>query len=213
MTKVSQKKARVLRGLKPRERQKLDTRQRIKAAAWDLFTSDGYFETTTKAVAKKAKVAAGTVFLHADTKADLLFLVMHDRLAAVVDNQLATLPRGAHLVEQLMHVFRGLFRMYSLHPNLAAEFIRALPGAVGPNAAQVHALTFAFHHKLAELVREAQDRGEVASTVAPLLAASNLFVLYFGALHGWLNGFTSLETALEPGLRLALELQMRGLRA
>jgi AcrR family transcriptional regulator len=211
MTRASAKKE-VLRALKPRQRQKLDTRQRIKAAAWELFTTHGFEETTTKAVARRAKVAAGTVFVHASNKADLLFLVMHDRLASVVDTQLATLPKGS-LVDQLLHVFRGLFHMYAQQPALAAEFIRALPGAPGANASQVHALTFSFHHKLAEMVRDAQWRNEVSQSVPPLLAASNLFVLYYGALQGWLNGFTSLQDALDPGLRLALELQMKGLRA
>jgi TetR/AcrR family transcriptional regulator, cholesterol catabolism regulator len=196
-----------------RQRQKLDTRERIKSAAWSLFTSEGYQATTTKAVARVAGVAAGTVFLHASDKADLLFLVMHDRLARVVDRQMATVPRDKGLVDQMMHVFGGLFAFYEKNQGLARELVRALPGAPGQNAAQMHALTFAFQHQLAQLVRDAQKAGEVSAQVPPLLAAANLFVLYFGALQGWLNGFTTLEAALDPGLRMALGLQMDGLRA
>jgi AcrR family transcriptional regulator len=194
-----------------RERQKLDTRERIKAAAWDLFVHDGYDVVTTKDVARSAGVATGTVFLHASNKADLLFLVMHDRLAKTVDRQMATVPRERPLVDQLMHLFSGLFAFYAQHTQLAAAFLRELPGAPGQNAAQVHALTVAFQHQLAQMVRDAQNAGEVERDVPPLLAAANLFVLYFGALQGWLNGFVSLEAALEPGLRMALSLQMRGL--
>jgi AcrR family transcriptional regulator len=195
-----------------RQRQKLDTRERVKNAAWSLFTSEGYEGTTTKAVARVAGVASGTVFLHASNKADLLFLVMHDRLARVVDRQMATLPRDKGIVDQLMHVFGGCFALYEKHPDLARELLRALPGAPGQNAAQMHALTVAFQHQLAQLVRDAQKAGEVKKDVPPVLAAVNLFVLYFGALQGWLNGFTSLTAALDPGLRMALTLQMDGLR-
>src|SRR6185436_5591525 len=103
MTRVSQKRN-VRQPPAPvgkRLKHKLDTRERIKAAAWELFTTDGYEVTTTRAVAKLAGVAAGTIFLHASNKADLLFLVMHDRLAKTVDRQLATMPRDKELVEQL----------------------------------------------------------------------------------------------------------------
>src|SRR5688500_8210555 len=51
-----------------RAQQKLETRRRIRDAAWALFTELGYDGTTTKAVAERAEVAAGTVFVHARDK-------------------------------------------------------------------------------------------------------------------------------------------------
>jgi AcrR family transcriptional regulator len=193
-----------------REQQKLDKRERIRAAAWELFTTAGFDETTTKAVAARADVAAGTLFLYARDKEDLLCLVMHDRLAATVEARFATLPRGAPLMDQLLHVFRGLFQMYAEHPGVAAAFIRHFPGADGPNGREVSALTFAFLHRLAQLVRDAQGRGEVAPSVEPMQAAANVFWLYFGALVSWIGGFSTPEAALDPGLRGALALQIRG---
>jgi TetR/AcrR family transcriptional regulator, cholesterol catabolism regulator len=208
MTRVTEKSG----GLGARARQKLDTRERVKAAAFALFTREGYEETTTKAVAEAAGVAAGTVFLHARDKPDLLCLVMHDRLAETVDARFATLPRSAPLLEQLMHIFGGLFAMYGEHPKIGAAFIKVLAIATGPNGQQVNALTFAFMYRLADLVREAASRGEVSPEVEPNTAAQNLFALYFFALLGWLNGYTTAERALSPGLRDSLALQLRGLR-
>jgi AcrR family transcriptional regulator len=197
---------------KRRATQKAETRQRIARAAWELFATAGYESTTTKAVAERAGVATGTVFVHARDKADLLALVMHDRLAATIDDAFATLPRAA-LVEQLMHVFGALFRMYAENAKVAAAFVHtSFPGADGPNGSRIQALTLAFVHRLAGLVAEAQLRGEVAPVVMPLLAASNFFALYLHALLIALSGITSLEAALEPGLRMALDLQLRGLR-
>jgi hypothetical protein len=77
----------------------------------------------------------------------------------------------------------------------------------------VNALTFSFLHRLAALVRDAQEQGEVAPDVLPMQAASNVFSLYFGALLAWLSGMLPLELALEKHLRPALALQIRGLRA
>jgi AcrR family transcriptional regulator len=194
-----------------REQQKLDKRERIRAAAWELFTTVGYDDTTTKAVAARADVAAGTLFLYARDKQDLLCLVMCARLGDTTDARFATLPRGAALIDQLLHVFRGLFQMYGEHPGVAASFIKHYPGSDGPNGQELNALTFGFLHRLGQLVQAAQARGEVAADVEPMRAAGNFFWLYYGALMSWIGGYSSLEASLEPGLRSALALQMRGL--
>jgi AcrR family transcriptional regulator len=205
MTTISKKGA-------SRGEKRQDKRERIRRAAWGLFREVGYEKTTTRAVAERAGVASGTLFLYASDKRDLLFLVMHDRLAAAVEGGVDTLPDRAPLLDRWMHLFRGIFAMYAEHPELSADFVRLLPGAEGPNVARVNALTFAFLHRLATLVREAQERGEVAADVLPLQAASNVFSLYFGALMAWLSGMLPLDLALAQHLQPALALQIRGLR-
>jgi AcrR family transcriptional regulator len=206
MSKVSEKGA-------SRGQKKQDRREKIRQAAWELFLEEGYEGATTRAVAERAGIAAGTLFLYAKDKQDLLFLVMHDRLVAAVEEAFDTLPRRGPLLERWMHLFHRIFRMYSEHPALGAAFVRSLPGASGPNAERVNALTFSFLHRLAALVRDAQEQGEVAPDVLPMQAASNVFSLYFGALLAWLSGMLPLELALEKHLRPALALQIRGLRA
>ena len=197
--------------LGPRARGKLDKRERIREAANELFLQRGYDATTTKEIAERAGVATGTLFLYARDKPDLLCLVMHDRLAESVDAAVASLPRDEPLLEQLMHLFGGLFRMYGEVPGLAAEFVKIVPSADGPNGIKVSALTFAFLHHLMRLLTEAKGRGEVAADIDPLRAARNIFALYFAALMGWLSRLETLEAALDPGLRGSLALQIRGL--
>lgn len=198
-----------------RVEQKLATRERIRQAAWELFTTVGYDDTTTRQVANRAGVAAGTIFVHAADKPDLLFLVMHDRLSQAVEAQMATLPSPAHgLLPRLLHVFSGLFRMYGEHPALSAAFVRVLPGAstARPNGQQVDALTFGFIHRLSMLVREAQERGEVARDLEPPMVAQQIFALYFFSLLSWIGGYQSIDLALDPGLRSQLQLLHRGLQ-
>jgi AcrR family transcriptional regulator len=191
---------------------KAQTRDQIRVAAWDLFTSKGFDATTTQAIAKRARVATGTVFLHASDKADLLFLVMHDRLADVVEERLASVPRGK-LVDRVMHVFSGLFAMYGEIPDVAAAFVKHLPGARGPNAQRMWTMTFGFVQRIGMLVAEGQSTGEIARDVEPVAAAQNNYALYFASLTSWLNGHVTREAAHDPLLRNALDLQMRGLRA
>jgi AcrR family transcriptional regulator len=196
---------------KTRAAQRASTREQIRQAALHLFSSRGFEETTTQAIATRAGVAAGTVFVHASDKADLLFLVMHDRLQAVVDERFETMPSGP-LIERFMHVFRGLFAMYAAHPKVGAAFVKHLPGASGPNAERVMKLTLGFLERLGLLIAEAQAQGEVARDLNPRACARNVFGLYFMALLTWLSGQDSLEKALDPMLRSSLELQIRGFR-
>lgn len=56
-----------------RERKKAQTRARIQEAAWELFASQGYRETTIVQIAASADVATRTVTLHFPAKDDLLF--------------------------------------------------------------------------------------------------------------------------------------------
>lgn len=195
-----------------REQNKLEKRLRIRDAAAALFIEQGYAATTTRMIAERAGVAAGTLFLYADDKQDLMFLVFHDRLQAAVERQTRSLPRQGPLIDRLLHMFRGVFAMYAEAPALSAEFIKALPGSKGRNANEVNALTFSFIATLATLVREGKERGEVDPRVDALMAARNIFSLYFGSLLSWLMGLApTMESALDPILRDALMLQMTGL--
>ncbi|WP_347042411.1 TetR/AcrR family transcriptional regulator [Brachybacterium nesterenkovii] len=58
-----------------RERAKADKRARILAAARELFRDRGYEGTSMGEVARRADVAAGTVFQYAATKTELLMMV------------------------------------------------------------------------------------------------------------------------------------------
>jgi AcrR family transcriptional regulator len=196
----------------PRTRAEMrtETREVIRKAAYDLFSTVGYDETTTSAVARRAGVADGTVFVHAGDKADLLSLVMYDLLDEAVAAGFSTLP-SAPLLDRFVHVFRGIFAMYGKHPKMAAAFVRTLPGAHGPNAERVNTLTFGFLHRLGQLIVEAQANGEVAKDLVPVMCAQNVFGLYFMTLMAWLSGHVPIE-ALEDLLRSSLALQIRGFR-
>lgn len=196
----------------PRTRAEMraETRETVRKAAFELFSTAGYDETTTAEVARRAGLAAGTIFIHATDKVDLLNLVMHDLLEETVQERFASLPAGA-LIDRLAHVFHGVFAMYGKHPKMGAAFVRTLPGARGPNVDRVTTLTFGFIQQIAGLVTEAQERGEVAKDLPAILCAQNIFGLYFMTLMAWLSGHVVLD-ALDAVLRVSLDLQIRGFR-
>ena len=59
-------------------RASLSKLRRIKDAARELFIAKGFDDTTTREIAQRASVGIGTLFIYADNKRDLLFLVAND---------------------------------------------------------------------------------------------------------------------------------------
>ena len=64
-----------------RERNKQEKLDRITAAARELFTERGVDEVTTQEIADKADIGAGTLFLYAKSKGELLLLVQNSTYA------------------------------------------------------------------------------------------------------------------------------------
>ena len=64
-----------------RERNKQEKLDRITAAARELFSERGVDEVTTQEIAEKADIGAGTLFLYAKTKGELLLLVQNSSYA------------------------------------------------------------------------------------------------------------------------------------
>jgi len=77
-----------------RERAKQHKRERIMAAARELFADHGVGGVTTQQVADRADVAIGTLYLYAATKAELLIMVQNHKFAAAIDAGLAAAATG-----------------------------------------------------------------------------------------------------------------------
>lgn len=68
-----------------RDRNKQEKQARIIAAASELFAAHGVDEVTTQQIAERADVGAGTLFLYAGSKAELLLMVQNARYAASLE--------------------------------------------------------------------------------------------------------------------------------
>jgi len=82
-----------------RQAQTALTEQRILAAATELFLADGYVATTLEAVAKRARVAARTVYVRFGTKAALFKRVVD--VAIVGDTELVDVLGRDWMIEAM----------------------------------------------------------------------------------------------------------------
>lgn len=194
-----------------RKKGKDETRDRVRKAAWDLFSDVGYEATTTKAIAERAGVATGTVFVHATDKADLLRSVVYTELERLVEEGTAEVGKGA-LVDEWLRLFSRLLVFYGENRKVSEAFLSVTmaPALDAMHSGYALEVTMRFLGVLAGLVEQAKARGDVRDDVGALLAAQAAFALYFSVLSAWLQGFSSTEGAI-ASLRDLLTLLVRGL--
>jgi len=192
------------------ERSKRDKLERIKRAARRLFGRKGFEATTTREIAAAADIGAGTLFLYAGTKEDLLVLIFREEIGRVVTEAFATMPPRP-LLDQVLHVFGAMIALHERDRGLARVFVRELP-FVEDRRHGIAEMMDSMLAGIASLIEAAKARGELRKDVPPAQLASSLFSLYFFQLQRWLGGDPISSVQRDAGLRAALKLQLEGLR-
>src|SRR5882672_5444711 len=114
-----------------RAQNKAAIRQRIVTAALQLFQTKGFEATTTRAIARKAGIAEGTVFNYFRTKEDIALYFFAEEvdqaIAAVRENPRL---RKAPLEEKLFTLVHSQLEFLAPHERfIGAAFIHALKPA------------------------------------------------------------------------------------
>jgi AcrR family transcriptional regulator len=180
-------------GLGRREQIKLEKRRRIIAAAHGIFSTNGYENATTHAIAKRARVADGTLFLYARDKHELLLMVLNDELERITEASVAALTGKVPLVDQLVAFYRPRFVFWASDVDLARAATEGIyasqpPGTAGDELARVHRRQKRLVDALAAAIdAEARKRRTPLRRPAPTVADAIHF-LYIGELRAWLNG-------------------------
>lgn len=196
-----------------REQKKLQTRERIRAAAAELFTRHGYGAATMRQIAKRAHVGLGTLFNYAEDKRDLVFLIFNEELNAVTDVALAAPRAGQPFAEQLMAVFREHYHWLAAKPALARILLQELTFySSGKQAATFHGIRQRLISGIETLVRAAQERKEIRSREKPALIARHIFFVYSASLRWWIAEAQPDPERGVADLRRLLRLQIDGLR-
>jgi len=195
-----------------RERKKLATRERIRAAASELFAKRGYSAATMRQIARRAHVGLGTLFNYAQDKRDLVFLIFNEELNAVTDVALAAPRPGQALDEQLAAVFRVHYRWLAAKPALARILLQELTFySSGKQAATFHGIRRRLIEGIEALVQEAQSRGKIRADESPALIARYIFFVYSASLRWWIAAPKPDPAAGVADLRRLLKLQLTGL--
>ena len=215
MPRKTRSPARALREAGRRARNREAVEGRIVTAALALFQEKGFDATTTKAIARRARVAEGTVFNYFETKEDIALyffgLEVDHGIAAVRGNPKL---RHARLEETLFALVEGQLAFLAPHEKfIGAAIIHALrPHSKIAFGGQAFALRTRYLAFVQELIDEAASRG--ARNLFGWFAPQVFWIYYLGVLLYWLNddskGKANTLALLDRSLKAGVALLRKG---
>jgi AcrR family transcriptional regulator len=192
-----------------RERNKRDKLARVVAAAREAFGRDGFEGANMRDVAAAAGIGAGTLFLYARTKEDLLVLVFRRELDPVIDAGFVDGPE-TDLLAQLIHCFRPITEYHARNLMLGRPFLKDLIFVSEAHAEEVKDFVARWNRRVAGLVDRAKERGEIRPGVSSPLLARCARQLFLCNLRFWVAGHVTREKH-EAEVAAAFKLLLAGL--
>jgi AcrR family transcriptional regulator len=173
------------------ERRKLEVREKILAAAFELFLEKGVAATTIEEICDRADVANRTFFNHFATRQDMIRALAQRRLVNLHD---VVFDRGDQPIpERLVGVFDDIAAALVGTGDTYRELIGEMLATSGYGIQR----GFNLHDTFVELVKEGVARGEVGARHD----AETLADIIVGALSGGIINWTVEETySLETNL-------------
>lgn len=186
-----------LKAMGRRERRAAETRVRLFRCALQLFAQHGFPNVTVEDITEAADVGKGTFFNYFESKDDVLGVMAEIQLGKL-RYALSQAEAGKRPIRL---VLRQLIRDVADEPGRTPELARALVAsflasvrvrhAMGQNMATGRGI-------LAQILRIAQQAGEIDPDLDPAELALMVQQSFFGTLLIWsLGGKRSLRTALD----------------
>ena len=140
-------------------------RQLIIDAAIEVFSRNGFQNSTISQIARKADVAEGTIYQYFKNKEDLFFSIPIDKTKEFY-NELELHLEGIHGAENKIRKFVWYY-LYHLQEN--PEYARALMLEMRVNRNFAKTKTFEAYrpltHKILEIIEEGQEEGVIRKDV------------------------------------------------
>ena len=199
-----------------RDRNKEKTKEKILAAALELFRENGLDGTTTKQISQKAGIAEGTLFNYFKTKEDLALFFFQKETHDLVEwfGKEARLQRMP-LPEKLFAILRRQLEYIAPYEDfIGAVFFRSLQPHSKLSALSLESqeLRLKYLHFLREVLAQAEDKKEIPAVGD--LGAYAVGLFYIGIVTHWLHdtsrGKHKTLALLDRSLNLATKVLKKG---
>ena len=196
-----------------RARNKQEKLARIVAAAKALFAAKGFAQTTTQEIAEQAAIGAGTLFLYARSKEDLLVMVFKDEMIETSQAAFEQVSAAAPLLDQVTHVFGVMIDYHDQDVGLAKVLIKEITIPAGAERRHhIAVLMRVIYRGIGELIGAGQRAGSLRPDVDAAIAAEDLFAIYYFGLIAWLGGHLT-KQEFKRHLRARLSVVIDGIAA
>jgi AcrR family transcriptional regulator len=171
-----------------RERNKIDKLRRITEAARELFVAKGFDDTTTREIAVRAGVGLGTVFVYAENKRDLLFLIVNEELEAVAEGAEASIDCDQTFLDSVLQVAARHYTFFGRQPALSRLVLREMAFYdSGAQAGRFQKTRERLISLFGDIVALALERGSLSSPETPQFVGWTIFCIFQVELRRWLS--------------------------
>lgn len=189
-----------------------DKRDRILDAATKVFAKRGFFAAQVADVAKRAGIAAGTVYLYFKSKDDLLLSLFERTMRqAIADGRaaldaLATSDQPPTPIDRLRHIARVHLARLGRDRNLAVVFQVELRQSTKFMARLSTSSLRDYLGLLRDVIADGQASGDFRADINPTLAAKVIFGALDEMATNWILSEREyqLEDDAEPVMNLLL---------
>lgn len=166
-----------------RERNKRQKLDRIMAAASELFAEYGVEDVTTQQIADKADIGAGTLFLYAKTKGELLLLVQNAHYADALERGRTAAAGTADVLEAVMAILRPIVECNRTHVGNGRVYLRemAFGDPTDPHHAEALRVVARTEEAIIEVLERDDALAEDAATLAHIVTAVSFLGMVAGA--------------------------------
>jgi AcrR family transcriptional regulator len=199
-----------------RDRNKEQTKEKILAAALELFQENGFDGTTTRQISKKAGIAEGTLFNYFKTKEDLALFFFQKETHDLVEwfarqgrLQRAPLPEKLFAI-----VHRQLEYIAPYEDFIGAVYFRSLQphSKLSPLSLESQELRLKYLRFLSRILAQAEEKKEIPRIGD--LGAYVVGLFYIGIVMHWLHdasrGKQKTLALLDRSLTLATRVLRKG---
>ena len=183
------------RTLGRRERNKLDKLARITAAAGELFAERGVDEVTTQEIADRADIGAGTLFLYAKSKGELLLLVQNSTYAGALEQGRADAATADGVLAGVLAVVRPVVQCNRKQVDNGRTYLREI--VFGDPEEPHHRDALTLTAQTEQLVAEVIARDTRVSPAAAATLAHVVSAIMFVSMAASLNAARSVDEIID----------------
>lgn len=178
-----------------RERNKLDKLARITAAAGELFAERGVDDVTTQEIADRADIGAGTLFLYAKSKGELLLLVQNSTYAGALERGRADAAAAEGVLAGVLAVVRPVVECNRKQVDNGRTYLREIVFGDPEEPHHREALTLTNQTEL--LIAEVITRDERMAPAAAATLAHVVSAIMFVSMAATANAGRTIDEIVE----------------
>lgn len=166
-----------------KRRSRQETRQKLLDAALQVFARNGYERATVDEIVREAGFSKGAFYVHFETKEDLFWEMLEERIAAQQETFRQTVDASLSVAENERRILEQAFNM-STHPLGPAVILEFTAHGMRDEKVreQLAKMYESWHSFVAETLTQGQELGIVRKDVPLALLASTIMALFEGSM-------------------------------